>query len=120
MAGIGGAVLPVLSVRAVREDEVEARLVVEAERKASEGRLLVLRLSLSVSPVARDDVEMIDRRFAKLRSRLPPSTSSLPLLNSPSFSPSLEEDEAEEPMTTPTEPPEVMDGVDWREAVSGL
>lgn len=119
MAGIGGAVL---SVRAVREDEVEERLVVEVERKAvSERRLLVFRLSLSVSLVTRDDVEMIDRRFAKLRSRLPSSTPSLPLLNSPSLSPSLEdEDEAEEPVRMPTEPLEMVDGVGWNEVVSGL
>lgn len=100
---------------------MEARLVVEVERKAaSERRLLAFRPSLSVSLVAREDVEMIDRRFAKLRSRLPPSTSSLPLLNSRSLSPSLEEDEAEEATTMPTEPPEMVDGVDWNEAVSGL
>lgn len=121
MAGIGGAVWLVLSVRAVREEDVEARLVVEVERNAaSERRLLVFRLSLSVSLVARDDVEMIDRRFAKLRSRLPSSASSLPLLNSPSLSSSLEEDEAEEPVTMLTEPPEVVGCADWNEVVSGL
>jgi hypothetical protein len=89
MVGNGGAVLLVLSVRVVREDEEDARLVVEEEcRMRLERRFFALGLSFSVSLVARDDVEMIDKRFARSRMRPPSSTASLPLLNSFSLSPS--------------------------------
>lgn len=95
MVGIGGAVSLVLSVRAVREDEVEARLVVEVECKRKlERRFFTFWLSLSASVVARDEVETIDKRLAKLRSRLP--SSSFPLPGSFSLSSSSEEEEAEE------------------------
>lgn len=72
IVGIGGAVWLVLSVRTVREEEVEveveARLVIEADckKKLVERRLFVL-LSSPFSLVVKDDVpEMIDRRFAML------------------------------------------------------
>jgi hypothetical protein len=111
MEGIGGAAWLVLSVRAVREDEVEARLVVEVEcNRKLERRLSVFDLSLSVSLVAMEDVETIDRRFARLRSP-PPS----PLLDSSPLSSSLEEQEEEElgigggETTIPTEPLEMRD-----------
>ena len=86
--------------------------MVEAECK--ERRLFAFPLS---SLVVRDDVEMIDRRLAKLRSRLPSSASSLPLLSSFSLSSSLEEEEEEEADVWGA-PVEFMDGGDCNETVS--
>lgn len=105
MVGIGGAG----SVRAVREDEVEARLVVEAERRNSERRMVPFRLSLSVSLVARDEVETADRRLVKLRKRLPSSGSSLPSL-------SPEEEESEDLTGAITIPVERVEAEDGKEA----
>lgn len=80
--GIGGAVWLVLSVQTVREDELEARLVVETEcRMKLERCLFAFESSLSFSLVVRDEEEMIDRRFVRLRSLLPSSASSLPLFS---------------------------------------
>lgn len=116
MVGIGGAVWLGLSVRAVREDEVEERLVVEDEWEMRPERRLFA--SFSDSLVVR---EMDDRRFAKLRSRLGSSTSSLLLLEGSS---SPEEDEAEEldiggeETTMPRPPLEMMDGGGEGAAVS--
>jgi len=89
MVGIGGVVWLVLSVRTVREDELEARLVVEAEGRMKLERRLsaAFWLSLSFSWAADDDVEMIDRRFARLRRFFPSSASSL--LWPPSLEPGL-------------------------------
>jgi len=75
-----------MSVRTVREEEVEARLVVEVEGKMK----LERRLSgfwPSFSWLVDDDVEMIDKRFVKLRRFFLSSGSSLLLPSS------LEEEE---------------------------
>jgi len=52
--------------------------------------------SLSFSLVVKDDKEIIDRRFTKLRSLFPSSRSSLSPVNSFSFSSSPEEEELED------------------------
>ena len=83
MVGNGGATAFVLSVRAVRDDEEEARLVVE-ERKLDR---FFLGPALSVSLVVRDVADTIERRFEKSRSLVPSSTISLPLFSSFSLSP---------------------------------
>ena len=80
MVGIGGVVWLVLSVRTVRIDEVEARLVVEAEGKMKLARRRsAFCPSLCFSWVVDDDVETIDRRFARLERFFPSWASSLSL-----------------------------------------
>lgn len=123
MDGIGGAAWLDRSVRTVRMDELEARLVVEAEgRMKLARRLFGFWSSLSFSLVARDDVDTIDSRFARLRSLFPSSASSLPLMDSFSFPSSLEEVETEGLGTrTPMVPMEIVDDGDEdgeREGVS--
>lgn len=99
--------------------------MVEAEwRIKLERCLLALEASLSVSLVVRDDVEMIDRRFAKPRNMPPSSISSPPLVSSLSLSSSPDDEELEEvgaggDTTTPVEPIEVMDGGEGNKAMSG-
>ena len=76
MVGIGGAVWLVFSVRRVRCDELEERLVVEDEGKIElERRLFAFWSSLSLSLVVKEVGEMIERRLARLRSLLPSSDS---------------------------------------------
>lgn len=112
MVGIGGAVLLVLSVRTVREDELEARLVVEAEGRMKLERRLSAAFwpSFSFSWVADDDVEMIDRRFAMLRRFFLSSASSLPLPSSVREEPGLGIGVVER--TTSVVPMETVDGGD--------
>ena len=87
-----------MSVRTVWEDEMEARLEVEAERKVKVERcLFFLWSSLPFSLVAKDDEETIDRLLVGLRGSF-------------SLSSSLEEEELEESRAGGWEPTDVAGG----------
>jgi hypothetical protein len=100
----------------VREDEIEARLVVEAEYDMKLERFLfVMWSSSSFSSVFKENEEMLDRRLMRLRSLLPSSVSSLLLVDSFSLSSSPEEEEQEDlgkEMRMPPVPLDMVDGGD--------
>ena len=82
-----------------------------------ERRLFALLSSPPLSLVVKDDVEMIDRRFAMLGSLFLASIYSLSLSGPFSFSSSPEEEEREDlgldgKGMTPMVPREIVDGVD--------